>query len=131
VLCRSIAEDHPGIFNVGGDGIMLLSQAIRRAGKLAVPVPGKAVNTVANVVKRTGLVDFSPDQVRFLTHGRIVDTTHLREGMGFTPVWSTPAAFEDYVNARLVQRLYTPESAARVEQRALSLLTGLGRLAHV
>jgi UDP-glucose 4-epimerase len=131
VLGKAIAEDHPGIFNVGGDGIMLLSQAIRRAGKVGIPVPGRAVNTVANIVKRTGLVDFSPDQVRFLTHGRIVDTTHLREGMGYTPVWSTPAAFEDYVNTRLEQRLYTPESAARLEDRALRLLTGLGRFAHV
>src|SRR5436305_2108182 len=33
VLRRCSLEDHPGIFNVGGSGVLLLSQAIRRVGR--------------------------------------------------------------------------------------------------
>jgi UDP-glucose 4-epimerase len=131
VLAKAIAEEHPGIFNVGGDGVMLLSQAIRRAGKASISVPGPAVNTVANIVKRTGLVDFSPDQVRFLTHGRVVDTTRLREQMGIELQWTTQAAFDDYVEARLVNRLYRPEQLERLEAQAMGILTGLRRLVGV
>lgn len=33
VLARAVGEDLPGVFNVAGDGVLLLSQAIRRAGR--------------------------------------------------------------------------------------------------
>src|SRR5262249_10428593 len=32
-------DDRPGTYNVAGDGILLLSQAIRRAGRIFLPVP--------------------------------------------------------------------------------------------
>ena len=38
VLHRSVVEDHPGTFNVAGAGVLALSQAIRRAGRISVPV---------------------------------------------------------------------------------------------
>ena len=43
VLERATAHDLPGVFNVGGDGVLMLSQAIRRAGRVPVPVPAPAV----------------------------------------------------------------------------------------
>src|SRR5438105_2668023 len=38
VLYRATREDHPGIFNVAADGVVLLSQAIRICGKLPLKV---------------------------------------------------------------------------------------------
>ena len=38
VLERAASEDIPGVFNVAADGVLLLSQAIRRAGR--IPIPG-------------------------------------------------------------------------------------------
>jgi UDP-glucose 4-epimerase len=128
VLHKAITEDHPGIFNVGGDGVMLLSQAIRRAGKPAVFVPGFGVATVASWVRRTGIVDFSPDQVRFLTHGRVVDTTRLRTVMGLDLDWSTEAAFADFVETRLSGRIYRPEGVANLERLMGGVLNTAGRL---
>jgi UDP-glucose 4-epimerase len=43
VLKRATCARLPGVFNVGGDGVLLLSQAIRRAGAIEVAVPGQAV----------------------------------------------------------------------------------------
>src|SRR3954452_713831 len=37
VLRRASIEDRPGIYNVGGAGVLLLSQAIRRAGRVSFP----------------------------------------------------------------------------------------------
>ena len=42
VLRRTTLEDHPGTFNVGGEGVLLLSQALRRLGRPSVPVPSVA-----------------------------------------------------------------------------------------
>ena len=39
ILHRSVTEDHPGTFNVAGAGVLALSQAVRRAGRISLPVP--------------------------------------------------------------------------------------------
>ena len=39
VLRRMATEDHPGTFNVAGDGVLLLSQCARRAGRPSLPLP--------------------------------------------------------------------------------------------
>ncbi|MEY9874100.1 UDP-glucose 4-epimerase [Streptacidiphilus sp. MAP12-33] len=81
-----------GTFNVAGDGVMLLSQAARRLGKPTVPVLLQAVSFMAGLARQARLLDFSPEQLRLLTHGRVVDTTLLRETFGYTPAFTTEQA---------------------------------------
>ena len=100
VLRRAVLEERPGTFNVGGEGVLLLSQAIRRAGRPTLPVIEPAVNLTGQVFRRAGLVDFSPEQLRFLEHGRAMDTARLRNRFGFTPSYSTVEAFDDFVRGR-------------------------------
>src|SRR5437867_9454789 len=52
VLYRATREEHPGIFNVAADGMLLLSQAIRICGKLPLGVPLPLASPVANAVRR-------------------------------------------------------------------------------
>ena len=75
--------DHPGTFNVAGDGILMLSQALRLAGRPILPVPTPLVGLVGGWFRRAGLADFSPEQIKFLTYGRGLDTTRLRDRFGF------------------------------------------------
>jgi UDP-glucose 4-epimerase len=120
VLLRTILGPAPdGTFNVAGDGVVLLSQAIRIAGKAPLPIPEPLVNRVAELVGRT--VDFSPEQVRFLQYGRVADTSAAREQLGFTPKWSSLQAFEDFAATR-VRKLVTEEQVTRLERDALGLL---------
>src|SRR5947209_8922518 len=120
VLRRSVVDTHRGTFNVAGDGVLLLSQAIRRAGRVAVPVPSPAVSMVGSVFRRVGLVDFSPEQMQFLHFGRGVDTTRLRRDFGYQPRYSTLEAFDDFVQGRSLTRYVDPERVARVENLVLS-----------
>lgn len=113
VMERAAVEELPGVYNVAADGVLLLSQAIRRAGKVAVPVPpGPIVGGVGRLLRGARLVDFSPEQIRFLTYGRVVDTTRLKEHFGFRPRWTTVQAFDDYVRG---QALRPTLGAARIE----------------
>ncbi len=123
VLRRAALEDKPGIFNVGGAGVLLLSQAIRRAGRLSVPVPSPTVQVVAQAFRRAGLVDFSPEQMRYLEHGRVVDTGRLRERFGYTPRYSTAEAFDEFVRARAPRPAVGPHLVTAVEQTVDELLT--------
>lgn len=124
VIRRATVDAHPGTYNVAGRGILLLSQAIRRAGRMFAPVPTFAMGLVARSLGRTGLADFSPEQVRFLTYGRGVDTSRLAQRFGFEPEWTSLAAFDDFVTTRGLNALLPPERARAVEERVASLVTG-------
>lgn len=100
VLEQATIEDRPGVFNVGCAGVLTLSQAIRRAGRVELPMPRAAVPSLGRVLRGARVVDFSADQVRLLNFGRVVDTTRLRTVFGYTPRWTTRDAFDDYVRGR-------------------------------
>jgi UDP-glucose 4-epimerase len=110
VLRLASVSDRPGTFNVAGDGVLLLSQAIRRAGRIAVPVPAPAVQFVGQAVRRGGLVDFSPEQMQFLNFGRVVANDRLAADFGYTPRYSTPAAFSDFLAGQPVRPLVTEQA---------------------
>ncbi|OLF15764.1 NAD-dependent epimerase/dehydratase family protein [Actinophytocola xanthii] len=96
VLHRASTHDLPGVFNVAGDGVLLLSQALRRAGRVALPVPAAAVPAAARIAR----TPVSPGLTRLLSFGRVVDTSRLRTSFGYAPRWSTSAALDDHVHAR-------------------------------
>lgn len=116
VLEQATMGDSPGVFNVAGDGVLMLSQAIRRAGRIAMPVPSLALSPVSRFFRSTRLVDFSPEQLRYLNFGRVVDTTRLRERFAFTPRWTTQQAFDDFVRGRDLRPVIAPERVRSVER---------------
>lgn len=124
VTRRATVEEHPGIYNVSGDGVLALSQAVRRAGRISVPIWQPFVRTVGHWVRRGGFADFSPEQIRFLTHGRVVDTTRLVTHFGYTPTYTTETAFEDFVRARRLNNVLSPELVSGAESVAGRILTG-------
>jgi UDP-glucose 4-epimerase len=83
-----------GTFNIAGDGILMLSQALRRLGKPSIPLPSFAASQVSSFVRQSRVADFSPEQMAYLTYGRGVDTTRMREVLGFEPEHTTESAFE-------------------------------------
>ena len=123
VLERATMADKPGVFNVAGEGVLMLSQAIRRAGRVAMPLPSPTFGPMTGLFRGARLVDFSPEQLRFLNFGRVLDTTRLREGFGFTPRWTTLQAFDDYVAGRGLRPVVDPESIMALERRAGDLLS--------
>jgi UDP-glucose 4-epimerase len=87
-----------GTFNVAGDGLLLLSQAIRRLGRPVVPLPGFALGSLGSLVRQSklGLPDFSSEQIRFITFGRGLDTTRMRTDLGFEPTYTTEQTLADF-----------------------------------
>jgi UDP-glucose 4-epimerase len=85
-----------GTFNVAGDGILMLSQALRRLGKPSVPMPSFAVSQLGSFLRQSRVADFSPEQVAYLTYGRGVDTHRMRTVLGFHPQYTTASAFDDF-----------------------------------
>jgi len=123
VLRLATVSDRAGTVNVGGSGVLLLSQMVRRAGRVPVPVPAAAVQVAGRAARRAGLIDFSAEQLRFLEFGRVVDTTRLREDFGYVPRYDTVQAFDDVVGHRGMPLRVQPAVLRRAER---GILTAVG-----
>lgn len=96
-LRRAAELGAKGVFNIAGPGVLPLSQAVRRAARPSLPVPGAFLGLAGRGLGRAGFADFSTEQVRFLTYGRAIDTSRATRDLGFVPRYSTAEAFDDFV----------------------------------
>jgi len=99
VIEHATLSDIAGTFNVAGDGVMMLSQAIRRLGRPALPMPSFAMASFGSAMRQARLADFSREQIAFLTYGRGVDTTRMREVLGFHPSRTTEETFAEFAGS--------------------------------
>jgi UDP-glucose 4-epimerase len=94
-------------------------------------VPPPAVTITGDLLRRAKLVDVSPEQIRFLEHGRVADVSRLPIVFGYQPKYTTLQAFDDWV-ASAGLRLIDPEAVAIAERTAFGLLRrGHARLERV
>jgi UDP-glucose 4-epimerase len=117
ILHRSVTEQHPGTFNVAGAGAITLSQAVRRAGRIAMPVLEPGMSALAGFAKGIAPRGFSLDQLDLFVHGRVVDTSRLVAEFGFEPR-STAEAFADFLRGQSTGAV-VPSEAIKVAERTI------------
>jgi UDP-glucose 4-epimerase len=100
----AVGNPRQGTFNVAGDGVLTLSQALRRAGKPWLALPAGMVGFVGRAMAPGGLADFSTEAMRYLTYGRGLDTRAMRQSLGFEPQFTTAEAFDAFVGAARHER---------------------------
>jgi len=98
-LRASVVTSNAGTFNIAGDGVLFLSQAVRAMGKTSVAVPAPLFPLAGRALSPQGYADFSPGAVRYLTYGRALDTSAARERLGFVPEFSTAGAFASFARS--------------------------------
>ncbi|KPC62055.1 NAD-dependent epimerase/dehydratase family protein [Streptomyces chattanoogensis] len=110
-----------GTFNIAGDGVLLLSQISRRLGRPTLPLFLPTVTWAGTALRAIGVTDFSPEQIRMLTHGRVVETTQMRETLGFHPQYTTGETFAEFARSR-GPGLLPPECLARTVDKLAGVL---------
>ncbi len=120
-LERAAMAGKAGTFNIGADGIIMLSQAIRRAGRIPLPVPGFGVWALDSLRRANRYADVTRDQFNYLSYGRVMDTTRMRSELGYQPKWTTAEAFDDYVRGRALTPIIDPHRVRSLEGRAIAL----------
>ena len=119
-LERGTMAGRAGTFNIGADGIIMMSQAIRRAGRIALPVPGFGVWAVDSLRRLNNYTEINREQLNYLSYGRVMDTTRMKVELGYHPKWSTAEAFDDYVRGRDLTPIIDPRWVRSLESRAVA-----------
>ena len=124
VLRLATMRDRAGTYNVGGAGVVLLSQAVRRAGRLPFPV-AVAPSLTGRLVRRLGVPHFSPEQLATLLHAPVADTSRLHTTFDFEPSFSSAQAFDDFVLGCDVAPVYSAASVTAAEHSLTQLVSSL------
>jgi UDP-glucose 4-epimerase len=125
-LERAVMAGKAGTFNIGASGIIMLSQAIRRAGRIPLPVPGFGLWALDSIRRANRYTEINREQLDFLSYGRVMDTTRMREELAYHPKWSTAEAFDDYVRGRALTPIIDPKWVASIEGRAVAAAQRFG-----
>ncbi len=121
-LYLSMAPETRGIFNVGAEGVVYLSQALRLLGRVQLPLPLPTAQLTAGLLRRFGLVDFPMDQLRVILFGRVVSTRRAQERLGFSARYSTAEAILDFAEHRIEDGGREPETRPTWERELLDYL---------
>jgi UDP-glucose 4-epimerase len=120
-LERGTMAGRAGTFNIGADGIIMMSQAIRRSGRIPVPVPGFGVWAVDSLRRINHYTEINREQLNYLSYGRVMDTTRMRVDLGYGPKWTTLEAFDDYFRGRNLTPIIDPRWVRSLESRAVAV----------
>jgi UDP-glucose 4-epimerase len=105
---------------------LLHEQAIRRAGRIPLPVPGFGLWALDSIRRANRYTEINREQLDFLSYGRVMDTTRMREELAYHPKWSTAEAFDDYVRGRALTPIIDPKWVASIEGRAVAAAQRFG-----
>ena len=114
VLEHAVLEDRPGIFNVAGAGVVVLSQAVAIMGAINLPVlPFVGAELAMSMIDRAVPLGFAPHLTRLLQYGRVVDTTVLQQRFGLQLAHTTAEAVLAHARERRVRTLVRPDPGSR------------------
>ncbi|QIS16080.1 NAD-dependent epimerase/dehydratase family protein [Nocardia arthritidis] len=121
-LATAATAGRAGTFNIAGDGALALSQAVRRAGRIEVPVPFIVFRTVGRALMGPVMRDFSGEQLDYFHFGCGLDTTRMRTELGFQPRWTTVQAFDDFIGGAALRPVFDPAWIDVAERKLLGLV---------
>nr|WP_175420493.1 NAD-dependent epimerase/dehydratase family protein [Rhodococcus sp. SGAir0479] len=121
-LERATTTGPAGTFNVAGDGVVMLSQAIRRAGRVEVPMPFALFRSVGRALTGSQMRSFTREQLDYFHYGCGLDTARMHADLGLEPRWTTCEALDDFVRGVGLTPMIRTSWVDRAESAALALV---------
>jgi UDP-glucose 4-epimerase len=72
------------------------------------------------MVRRMGYIDFTSEQIEHLKYGRGIDTSRIREALGFVAKFSTLETFESFLQAHRMGRVLPWDPPERSDVRPVT-----------
>ena len=115
-IVRSVVGEHPGVFNVAGAGIVLLSQAIDIMGGRAAPILPPYGRWWSRVgLKMLARVDMPAHLADFLAFGSVMDCERLQAEFAWSPAYSSRQAMDALARGREVEKIEAPSPPQEYE----------------
>ena len=97
LLAAVKGEGEPGRYNLAGQGAMTVSRMARALGWLSVPVPGAAVSSLDEILRK---LPGMPPEAAWLTVFRVptlMDTTKACAELGWDPQWDAESTLQETI----------------------------------
>lgn len=108
-IVRSVLGGPPGVFNVAGAGIVLLSQAISTMGGRAAPVLPPVGRQLARLALRAaGVVDLPAHVADVITFGSVMDCSRLEAALGWKPTHGSREVMDDLARGKDAELIEPP-----------------------
>jgi UDP-glucose 4-epimerase len=115
-VVRAAMGVHPGVFNVAGEGVVLLSQAIAIMGGRAAPVLFPYGRWMARFGLRalTG-IDLPGHVADVLAFGSVADCSRLKAELGWSPAYPTRAVMDGFAWGKQAEVIESPSPVHEYE----------------
>jgi UDP-glucose 4-epimerase len=101
----AVEGDHPGEFNVVGDGVLPYSTILAMMGKVPVPMPHFLAYPLSQALWATQVFDSPPNFLDFLRYLCVADGEKARRVLGFAPQHDIKATIQDFLGVAPAQQL--------------------------
>lgn len=92
-----IDGDHPGAFNIVGDGVLPYATVRALLGRVPVVLPEGALRLLGGALWRARLGGTPPGLAAYLRYLCVADGEKARRRLGFSPRWDIRAIIEDFL----------------------------------
>ena len=116
VIVRAVLGDHAGAFNVGGEGVVLLSRAIGIMGARAAPVLLPYGSWLARAaLKAFARVELPSHLADFITFGSLMDCSRLHSAFGWKPAYGSRQTMDAFARGKEVELIEPPSPPQEYE----------------
>ena len=116
VIVRSVVEDQAGVFNVAGDGVVLLSQAIGIMGgrnAQILPPYGRSFSRLG--LRMLAGIDIPTHLADVLAYGSVIDCSRLAVQYGWKPAYSSRQTMDALARGRQMEQIEPPSPPQEYE----------------
>jgi len=96
----AIDRDHPGTFNIVGEGVLPLSTILRLAGRSPMPLLHPLASSLVGALWIAQVSAVPPSFLRYLRYVCVADGEKAARVLNFRPAYTTREALLDYINAQ-------------------------------
>jgi UDP-glucose 4-epimerase len=115
-VVRAAIEAHPGVFNVAGGGVVLLSQAIAIMGGQPAPVLFPYGRWMARFGLRAATgIDLPGHLGDVLVYGSVADCSRLAAEFGWSPAYRTRAVMDAFARGKDAEVIEAPSPPQEYE----------------
>ena len=115
-IVQAVVGDHAGVFNVAGDGVVLLSQAIGIMGGSPAPVLPPYGRWLSRLALRMLVgVDMPAHLADIVSFGSVMDCSRLQSAFGWKPLYTSRQTMDALARGRHMEQIEPPSPPQEYE----------------